>query len=343
MNWKGIIKMGRDKIGFVQFLLLSVSYICMAGDGPDYIYPIQQMHHNTGSRTYSYTCADRKDKFISYIGESGHLMYGPYVRLPKGPKLVILQNIYCETNLGAMIDVLKWPDVVCQQKIIQGGQNIRLPLSYQVDNENDTWEFRLFTEGNGTVSIQDLADLTSYSPQTCIENFAVTVYEGNQIEITSNNELNNPQDAGVLYKYNSSQLHSNCGSIDTDGCRYASSSSHGSGHICFGPYVNNPYYGGEEYFVTFELTSAKNNSLPNDLVARIDITSNNGMTIIAARDLRRNDFCKNMKKEAFTLQIPSQAYENLEFRIYFYDSNQTYVKIHDVWMFSTGAVPVNVN
>ncbi len=339
--------MKRNTIYFTFIILFIFCFICLAGEAANYVYSMDQMSCGAGRSVYSSTCNGTMKKNISYVGEEGHVMYGPYVNLPVGPKLVFFKNINSETSSGATVDILNWPAVANQQQIFQPGQSITIPLSFQVDNQNDEWEFRLYSNGAGTVSVEDKSFLTtSYPghPSVCATTYPVYIYEGNQIQFEPGNELANPQDAGILYKYRSNQMSSSTGTVDAEGCRFANSADHSAGHLCYGPYVNNPFYGGEQYYVTFELSSIKDDNLPNDLVARIDVTSNSGSQILAAKDIRRSDFHNySGKKEAFTLAIPSNEYIGLEFRVYFYDSNNTYVKVHDVWMFSTGAIPVGTN
>jgi hypothetical protein len=293
---------------------------------PDWTFDHSDFYHRIGQSFMEYNGRSIVTGWETTHGERGLLQDGPFKTFPAGKKMLKYQlEGRISQGQEIFIDVLSWrPDTyaykVLARRIIrnldQGDPEL---LCFDVASDKEYLQFRVASWGSNVRIYDDIG-----------------LYQGDIVG-------NHSEDPGILYRYNAAALYHRVGAAHPLGGWYADDATP-SGFLAFGPYVSLDTLGGEQLAAAFELTAKRYANHPDDLIAYIDVCTEYGRNILASRYITRHEFAVNMQKQTFTLKIPAPhfSYDNLELRVYHINQPDSFLKLDDVYVFSTGPVPVGI-
>ncbi len=323
------------KCNFLAVLILCITLAPYANERtPDYSYNTNQVGHSIGSDIshscdYGYVCYGWQCLTNCY----DFLQWGPNQAFSSdklGPKLVIFKNFSYSDGQNVQIDIWNTTQNRFEAKELLSGGKVPV-LSFDVPNSTDQFQYRVRLFGSQATM------------QTSISTILGQIYVINPTNIYHGRSYDPSQPANPcsMYRNHSKDLPHSTGQLDpADNNWFFDSNLHSANFVCYGPYVNNPYSGGERFFGVFQLSADINSGVPTDEIVWIDVAKDNG-TIVVQRKLKRSEFFGNYQKQTFCIEFPSASYQNLQFRVRSRSvSGHNYIKVFDIWMFSTGAVPV---
>ena len=299
---------------------------------PDWVFDHSDFSHRVGHSFFDVLGRWVYTGWETTNGERGLLQEGPNIILPPGKKMLKYQlDGDIVQGKEIFIDVLSWNPRTYSYKVPARRIIRTLPVSrnylyedkflcFDIDSDHEYLQFRVGSWGSNLRIYDDIG-----------------VYEGYVVG-------NQSEEPGIVYQYNATELYHRVGARHPTGGWYASDTTP-SGWLAFGPYVPLDTLGGEQFVAAFELTAKRYAGHPNDLVAYVDVCTEYGRNVLANLYVYRHDFAVNMQKQTFTLEFPApgfEGYENLEMRVFHYDRPDSFLKLDDVYIFSTGPVPVGV-
>jgi len=272
------------------------------------------------------------------VGAYNFFQWGPnpnqsFASNKLGPKLVLFKNFTYTNGDQTQIDV--WNTTQNRPEALVMLKSSRTPvLCFDATNSTDQFQYRVRSWGSGMTMVTTQGPDMLHGGITTVN--PTNIYHGATYGTQGQN------DPYVSYRYHSRDMHHSVGQLDpSDNNWYYDNSINSADFICYGvPEVTNPSSGGERFFGVFQL-AADIRGTGSDQIGHIDVTYNDGSVLLAQWELSRSDFAGQYQKQTFCIEFPAAAWPNLQFRVRAYPtSTHNYIKVYDVWMFSTGPVPV---
>lgn len=273
----------------------------MVSEADRQIYEAEELWHNSGTLVLDPSASNGKAWQAATGDNINHMLYGPYNDLASGNYEVVFVTKVSDNTISNNVVTFDVNNTFgtdhYKRKVMRGTDfstnNVWLGLGIGFSRiDAGVMEYRAFYEGNTTVTIDN-----------------VIVIAKNKV------------------RYEAEDLYGATGVIVNDvgasdgQIRQARAIDHAEGWIQFGPYTTDQVAG--SYRATFHLKTNDKSNVNN--VARISVFNAGGSGVEQALDIKGTDFAANNTWQDFTLDFDRVNEGSMEFRVYFYDTNDVSV------------------
>ncbi len=312
------VKFDKDSVGPIEYRIYSYGNHDFTSDFVEtrinnrdnkYDYQSEDLYHQVGDIVYDEIASERFAVQVS-PSDIGHAQYGPYAsNLSKGKyraNFRIKTSSFVSNTDIAILEVfnhtnpqLSATHTLKASDFTKTSDYEQIGLYFNVEN-GDVQEYRVYALGNSqNISFKiDAVKITA------------DIYSSFNLNFEAEDM---PSQTGMIW--------SNEDYLSYDRARVAHANYDTPGYMVYGPYTQD-LEDGENYYIKFRMKARLSNDNP---IARVEAYNPGGDSVFVSRELTSNNFAENMVWQDFNLHFQKGNGGSMEFRVWFYANNDTYL------------------